>query len=147
MDKVSSLIRSRGTVWTVSPDDSVFDALQLLAERDIGVLPVVNEAGSIVGIFSERDYARRVALFGLTSKNTLISEVMTADVTTVDPDAKIDDCMSIVVSMGFRHLPVVEDGELIGVVSANDLLAEVIRAREKQIDSLENLLTGAGEVT
>lgn len=147
MIKISSLVRSGGSVWTVTPNHTVLDALHLLAERDIGVLPVVNDEGILVGIFSERDYARRVILLGRASKDTLISKVMTQNVETVGPDDSVEDCMKIVVEKGFRHLPVIEDDELIGVVSANDLLAEVIRAREKQIGSLENLISGRGEVT
>ncbi len=147
MIAISSLIRSRGQVWTIAPESSVFDALHLLAERNIGVLPVVDAEGALVGIFSERDYARRVILMGRTSKDTPIADVMTSNVYTVGPDDIIDDCMKIVVERGFRHLPVVEDDTLIGVVSANDLLAEVIRSREQKIGSLENLLTGAGEIT
>lgn len=147
MIKISSLVRSGGSVWTVTPKHTVLDALHLLAERDIGVLPVVNDEGILVGIFSERDYARRVILLGRASKDTLISQVMTQNVETVGPDDSVEDCMKIVVDKGFRHLPVIEDDELIGVVSANDLLAEVIRAREKQIGSLENLISGRGEVT
>ena len=146
MKTISSLVKSRGMVWTVAPDDTVLDALHVLAERNIGVVPVVSE-GELVGIFSERDYARRVILQGLTSKDTLIEHVMTGNVYTVSPDDNIEDCMKIVVSKGFRHLPIVEDGELIGVVSANDLLAEVIRSRELQMANLENLLSGAGEIT
>ena len=147
MYTISSLIRSRGLVWTISPDNTVLDALHLLAERNIGVLPVVDTDENLVGIFSERDYARRVILLGRASKDTQISEVMTENVYTVGPEDKIEDCMKIVVERGFRHLPVVDDGVLIGVVSANDLLAEVIRTREQQIGNLENLLTGAGEIT
>ncbi len=147
MITISSLIRSRGLIWTISPQQTVLEALYLLAEKDIGVLPVVNDDGVLVGIFSERDYARRIVLLGKTSKDTQISDVMTEKVQTVSPDDPIEDCMQIVVDKGFRHLPVVEDDTLIGVVSANDLLAEVIRSREKEIGTLENLLTGAGEVT
>ncbi len=147
MKTISSLIQAGRPVWTISPDQSVFDALNVLAERNIGVLPVVDENGGLIGIFSERDYARRVILLGRTSKDTLISQVMTNKVTTVEPDHLIEDCMKIVVERGFRHLPVVEDSILVAVVSANDLLAEVIRSREKQIGTLESLLSGAGEVT
>ncbi len=130
----------------MTPENTVLDALHVLAERNIGVVPVISD-GVLVGIFSERDYARRVILRGLTSKDTQIEEVMTKNVQTVEPDDNIEDCMKIVVSKGFRHLPIVEDGELIGVVSANDLLAEVIRSKEMQMANLENLLSGAGEVT
>lgn len=147
MKNISSLIQPGGPVWTASPENSVLDALHLLAERDIGVLPVIDDTGNLVGIFSERDYARRVILLGRTSKDTPISQVMTENVETVGPQDSVDDCMKIVVEKGFRHLPVVEDSNLVGVVSANDLLAEVIRSREQQIGTLESLLSGAGEVT
>ncbi len=146
MKTISTLIKSGGMVWTVTPENTVLEALHLLAERNIGVVPVISD-GALVGIFSERDYARRVILRGLTSKDTRIEDVMTKNVETVGPDDNIEDCMKIVVSKGFRHLPIVEDGELIAVVSANDLLAEVIRSREMQMANLENLLSGAGEVT
>ncbi len=143
---ISAIIRGGSTVWTVSPDDTVMDALNILAERNIGVVPVV-DSGSLVGIFSERDYARRVGLLGRSAEKTLISEVMTENVLTVNPDESIDDCMKIVVDKGFRHLPVVRADELIAIVSANDLLAQVIRSKEMEIGSLENLLAGAGEIT
>ncbi|MDE0309607.1 MAG: CBS domain-containing protein [Acidiferrobacterales bacterium] len=146
MKTISTLIKARGMVWTVTPENTVLEALHVLAERNIGAVPVIS-GDELVGIFSERDYARRVILQGLASKDTLIADVMTENVQTVNPDDNIEDCMKIVVSKGFRHLPVVEDGELIGVVSANDLLAEVIRSREMQMASLENLLSGAGEIT
>ncbi len=132
---ISTILRTGSTVWTVSPDDTVFDALNVFTERNIGVVPVV-KSGELVGIFSERDYARRVGLLGRDPKNTPISEVMTEKVITVNSDDSIDDCMKIVVSKGFRHLPVVNDGELTAVVSANDLLAQVIRSQEEEIGSL-----------
>ncbi len=147
MFPVSTLIRNRGQVWTVSSENTVLDALHVLAERNIGIVPVVDpKSGQLIGVFSERDYARRVILFGRTSKDTLISDVMTKNVVTVGPDDHIEDCMVIVVKKGFRHLPVVEDDELLGIVSANDLLAEVIRSREKEIGNLQSLLSGAGEI-
>ena len=144
---VSTLLKSKGNVWTISPDSTVLESLHILAERDIGVVPVVDDSGQLVGIFGERDYARRIVLFGRTEKDTKVSDVMTKNVTTVNTDEHIEECMKIVVDKGFRHLPVIEDGELIGIVSANDLLAEVIRSREKEIGSLQNLLSGAGEIT
>ncbi len=146
MKTVSSLVKSRGVVWTVTPETTVLEALKVLAERNIGVVPVVSD-DKLVGIFSERDYARRVILQGRKSEDTKIEEVMTQDVQTVGPDDKIEECMKIVVNKGFRHLPIVEDGELIGVVSANDLLAEVIRSQEMKMSNLESLLSGAGEIT
>ena len=100
---ISALIRGGSTVWTVSPDDTVLDALNILAERNIGVVPVVH-SGNLVGIFSERDYTRRVGLLGRSAKTTLISEVMTENVQTVNPDESIDECMQIVVSLSLIHI-------------------------------------------
>ncbi len=147
MITVGTFLKSKGSsVWTVKPTQSVFEALQILSERNIGVVPVV-EGDELVGILSERDYARRVALFGRTSKDTLVSEIMTPEVETASPEDSIDDCMKIVVNRGFRHLPIVEDGILVGIISSTDLLAEVIRDREREIGKLENLITGSGEIT
>ena len=133
-------------MWTVSPDDFVFEALKILAERDIGVLPVL-DSENLVGIFSERDYARRVVLYGRNSKDTTISEVMTQNVITASPEDTIDDCMKLVVGKGFRHLPIVENNELIGIISSTDLLAEVIRSKEREIGKLQNFIQGSAEVT
>ena len=147
MLKVNTLLNRKGSdVWTVSPDDSVFNALKLLAERDIGVLPVV-ESDVLVGIFSERDYARRVILFGRSSKDTQISQVMTQNVVTASPEDTIDECMKFVVEKGFRHLPIVENNMLIGIISSTDLLAEVIRSKEREIGKLQNFIQGSAEVT
>ena len=147
MIPVSVLIDSKGSnVWTVTPDTTVYRALEILAERNIGVLPVV-ENEVLVGIFSERDYARRVILYGRSSKETPVSEVMTADVKTASPDDSVEQCMKIVVENGFRHLPIVQNGNLAGIISSTDLLAEVIRSQEMEIGQLENLITGTGEIT
>ena len=132
---ISSLLQGGAAVWTVSPDNTVFDALKILAEKNIGLVPVV-QSGKLIGIFSERDFARRVGLLERKPRETPISEVMTENVVTVNPDDSIDDCMKIVVSKGFRHLPVIRDGELIAIVSANDLLAQVIQSQEEEIGSL-----------
>lgn len=132
---ISSLLQAGSEVWTISPEKTVFDALKILAERNIGVVPVV-KSGELIGIFSERDFARRVGLLERNAKETQISDVMTENVITVHPDDSIDECMKIVVSKGFRHLPVVKDGEVIAIVSANDLLDQVIQSQEKEIGSL-----------
>ena len=147
MTTAGTFLKSKGTsVWTVKPTQSVFEALQILSERNIGVVPVV-ENDELVGILSERDYARKVALFGRTSKDTPVSEIMTPEVETASSEDSIEDCMRVVVERGFRHLPILEDGILIGIISSTDLLAEVIRNREREIDKLENLITGSGEIT
>ncbi len=142
-----SLIRSKGSsIWTIAPTDTVLDALKLLAERDIGVLPVV-DSNALVGIFSERDYARKVILFSRSSKETLVSEVMTKNVVTASPEDTLDHCMQLVVEGGFRHLPIVESSSLIGIISSTDLLAEVIRSKEREIGKLERFILGSSEIT
>lgn len=147
MITVATLLQSKGSsVWTVEPAQTVYEALQVLAERNIGVVPVV-EDGRLVGIFSERDYARRVVLYGRNSRDTQIAEVMTANVQTASPDDTIQQCMQVVVNGGFRHLPVVEEGSLVGVISSTDLLAEMIRDQERQIGNLESFISSSGEVT
>ncbi len=144
---VASLLSSKGSgVWTVSPDDTVLHALKVLAERNIGVLPVV-ESERLVGIFSERDYARRVILFGRSSSETAIKDVMTTEVTTASPDDTVEHCMKVVVSKGFRHLPIVEDDSLVGLISSTDLLGEVIRSQEREIGKLQNFIQGTGEIS
>ena len=145
---IKTLLKSGGaaSVWTVEPSDTVLDALRILAERDIGIVPVV-QAGKLVGIFRERDYARRVILLGRSSATTTIAEVMTENVRTADVEDGVEECMKVVVENGFRHLPIMDDGELVGVVSANDLLAEVIRSRELKIGQLESYIWGTGEIT
>ena len=144
---VYTLLNTKGSdVWTAAPQDTVYEALKVLSERNIGVLPVV-DSGALVGIFSERDYARRVALHGRNSKATSVSEVMTKEVITAAPDDTIDHCMEIVVSKGFRHLPIVEESLLVGIISSTDLLAEVIRSKERQIGKLQEFIQGSAEVS
>lgn len=144
---VSSLLKNKGSqVWSVAPDDSVFDALKVLAEHNIGVVPVV-DSDKLVGIFSERDYARRIVLYGRNSKDTTVSEVMTQNVETATPEDSIEDCMKLVVNRGFRHLPIVDNETLVGIISGTDLLAEIIRHREREINKLESFITGTGEIT
>lgn len=147
MITAATLLQSKGSsVWTVEPAQTVYEALQVLAERNIGVVPVV-EDGQLVGIFSERDYARRIVLYGRNSKDTQVAEVMTANVQTASPDDTIQQCMQVVVNGGFRHLPVVEEGSLIGVISSTDLLAEMIRDQERKIGNLESFISSSGEVS
>ncbi len=147
MITAATLLQSKGSsVWTVEPAQTVYEALQVLAERNIGVVPVV-EDGQLVGIFSERDYARRIVLYGRNSKDTQVAEVMTANVQTASPDDTIQQCMQVVVNGGFRHLPVVEEGNLVGVISSTDLLAEMIRDQERKIGNLESFISSSGEVS
>lgn len=140
---VKQLLHVKGRhVWSVSPDTSVFDALQLMAKHDIGAV-LVMDGPRVVGIFSERDYARKVILHGKSSKETLVREIMTADVITVHPEQTIADCMNIMTDNRIRHLPVVAGGQLIGLVSIGDVVKAIIGEQEFVIDQLQQYISGA----
>lgn len=141
-EKVRSILESKGSkIWSVTPDASVYEALVLLAERDVGALPVLS-GGKLAGIFSERDYARKVALLGRSSKEMRVSEIMTADVITVTPDHTIDECMRLVTERHVRHLPVVEGDRLVGIISIGDLVNAIISAQAATIEHLSNYISG-----
>lgn len=129
-------------VAAVAPTDTVLQALRVMAERDVGALLVLKD-GKLVGIFSERDYARKVALHGKTSGDTPVSEVMSERVAYVTPKATIDECMSIMNKKHFRHLPVLTDeGTVVGVISIGDAVKETISAQKFAIEQLEQYISG-----
>jgi CBS domain-containing protein len=131
------LLADRRTgVFSVTPDATVFSALKLLAEKDVGVV-IVLEGEKLVGILSERDYARKVELKGKTAKDTRVREVMTSQVVSVSPQHTVDQCIAIMKEKRFRHLPVVEGGRVIGVLSSRDVLEEEIAEEEQLIKNLE----------
>jgi len=114
---VAKLLENRESeMWSITPTATVFEALELLAEHNIGATVVVEE-GNLVGIVSERDYARKVILAGMSSRETLVRDIMTPNPSTISIDQTVDDCMKIMTEGGFRHLPVLDDGELAGIVS------------------------------
>lgn len=122
-------------IWTISPDDSVFDALRLMARVDVGAL-MVTEGEKLVGIISERDYARKVILLGKTSKETLVKEIMTKKVISIHPMQTCEECMDIMTKNRVRHLPVMEGGELLGVVSIGDVVKNIIYKQREKIKEL-----------
>jgi CBS domain-containing protein len=139
---VNDLLQTKGAaVWTVSPDDTVMTALRLMAEHDIGAL-VVTESGKLVGILSERDYARKVVLHGKTSAETRVREIMTSPVIVVSPEQPITDCMALMTDRRIRHLPVVADGSLTGVVSIGDVVKAVISDQAFEIEQLAKYISG-----
>jgi CBS domain-containing protein len=145
MTSVAQLLKARpASVWTIAPKTSVFDALALMAKKDIGALPVVHE-DKLVGMFSERDYARKVALQGRTSKTTTVSELMTSKVYYVRPDQTVEDCMALMTEKRIRHLPVLDGQKLVGIVTIGDLVKSIITAQEITIRSLQNYITGSYE--
>jgi CBS domain-containing protein len=140
---VRQILESKGyQVWWTQPDATVYDALQLMSEKDVGALVVLESDGKLAGIFSERDYARKVILFGKNSKDTPVGEIMTASVFTVEPGEPIEKCMELMTARHIRHLPVVEDKRVIGIISIGDVVKAVISQKEFVIEQLENYITG-----
>jgi CBS domain-containing protein len=133
--------RKDPTVWTIAPGAMVFEAIELMAQKNVGALPVVDD-GRLVGIISERDYTRKVILKGRASKETPVKEIMTEPVLTVGPSAGVAECMRLVTERRVRHLPVVDQNKLVGIVSIGDLLKWTISAQEVAIDNLERFITG-----
>ena len=142
MTFVSQLLSAKGTdVWSVTPEYTVFAALVLMAEKEVGALLVL-DGESLVGVFSERDYARKVILRDKSSRDTPVSEVMSAPVIVVRPDQSIEECMSLMTEKRARHLPVLDNGKLTGLISIGDVVKAVISDREAVIDQLESYITG-----
>ncbi|MGV8860659.1 MAG: CBS domain-containing protein [Pseudomonas sp.] len=128
-------------VHTIAPDQKVLEALKVMAEKNVGALPVM-ENGQVVGVISERDYARKVVLQGRSSEGTSVSEIMSTPVLTVDSHQSIDTCMGIMTDRHLRHLPVVEDGKLLGLLSIGDLVKEAIAEQADLIQQLEQYIRG-----
>ena len=140
MATIKNLLDGKGyDVWSVHPDDSVFKALELMAAKNIGAL-VVMEEDQLVGIFSERDYARKVTLKGKTPHDTNVREIMTAEVIGLSVDQTVEHCMALMTTHHFRHLPIFEGEELIGIISIGDAVKSVIAEQEFMIDQLENYI-------
>ena len=142
MYTVRHLLEEKGNqVWTIPPGASTFEALELMAQKNIGALLVL-EQEKILGIFTERDYARKVVLKGKTSKTTTVGELMTSEVLYVSPEDTIEQCMALMTEKRARHLPVLEDRKVVGVVSIGDVVKAVITDREFMIRELERYITG-----
>jgi CBS domain-containing protein len=143
MKKVAQILRSKSdpAVHTVAPTASVFDALKLMAEKNIGALLIV-EGETIVGMLSERDYARKVILMGRSSKDTPIRDVMTSPVMYVNPQQSTEECMALMTDSRLRHLPVLDDGKLIGLISIGDLVKDIISEQNFVIEQLQFYISG-----
>lgn len=142
VDGVSSILRNKGSeVWSVSPSAPVFEAIEKMAEKGVGALVVVSE-GKLTGIISERDYARKVILQGRSSKDTPVAEIMTSPAITVTPQHTVEECMKLMTEKRIRHLPVMDEGRIAGVISIGDLVKWIITAHEETIHHLENYITG-----
>lgn len=140
MKPVSELLRSGNTtLWHVKPTDTVFDALKVLAEHEVGALMVM-ERGRLVGILSERDYTRKVALQGRNSKETTVAEIMTRDVVVVTPQTRTRDCMALMSQRKIRHLPVVDGNSVLGMISVRDIVDDIIADHELTIAQLQSYI-------
>lgn len=143
MVTVEKLLKSKeqNQVWSLTPQNSVIDALYLMAEKGIGAVPIVN-GESLVGIFSERDYARKGIIQGRKAKTTPVTDVMTPKVITVTIDSTINDCMQLMSRHKIRHLPVMEDHKLIGILSIGDIVMATIHEQSHHINYLEHYIVG-----
>ena len=142
MKLVKHILDSKeNAIWHITPDESVLDAIKLMAEKKIGAL-LVMENEKLVGIISERDYARKVILQGKSSKQTPVSEIMTANVHRILPEQTVEDCMEIMTEKRFRHLPVLEGENVIGVISIGDLVKAIIAEQQFTIEQLEGYIAG-----
>jgi CBS domain-containing protein len=140
MKPVSELLKKRdGTLWHVRPDESVFSALQLLAQYEVGALMVMDR-GQLVGVFSERDYTRKIALQGRNSKTTQVAEIMSTQVSTVMPSTGTRACMALMSEKKIRHLPVLDGSTVLGMISIRDIMDDIIDMHEATIAQLENYI-------
>ncbi|MDP9146456.1 MAG: CBS domain-containing protein [Acidobacteriota bacterium] len=139
--RVDALLKQKGrAVWTVTPEQTVYEAIEMMADKGIGALLAISD-GKLVGIISERDYARKVILKGRSSKTTVIREIMTSPVLSVTPAQSIDECMELMTRNRIRHLPIIENEKVLGIVSIGDLVKWVISEQEETIEHLHNYIS------
>ncbi len=141
MHIVADILRDKGSdVWTIGPDQVILDALKIMAEKSIGALPVMRD-GKLVGIVTERDYARRVALEGRSSRESKVSEIMSVKVLCARPDQTVQECMALMSEKRARHLPVIDQKQMIGIVSIGDLVKAIIAEQQFEIEVLQHYIT------
>jgi CBS domain-containing protein len=142
-ESIRCILQFKGRdVWSLHPDASVYEAIEMMSRKQVGALLVIKD-NQTVGFVSERDYARKVILKGKSSRETKVSEIMSSPVITVDPEQTIDECMRIMTASRIRHLPVVERGQVVGIVSIGDLVRWIISSQEETIQQLHSYIAGA----
>lgn len=143
MSTISKILQKKGNnVWSVSPKDTVYKALEIMSEKNVGALIVIDSDGNIAGLFSERDYARKSALKGKDPQNTEVSELMSTKVLYVNPDQTIQECMALMTGKFVRHLPVVEGKQLVGIISIGDIVNKLISEQQFVIEEFEKYISG-----
>ncbi len=143
MSTVDKLLRVKGnTAWTIAPESTVYEALEVMFEKEIGSLLVVDDDGKLIGIFTERDYARKLILQGRFSKDTAVKDLMTHDVLYVGPKNTVVDCMRIMTNKRVRHIPVLKEGQILGIVTIGDVVKQIMSEQESTIHQLENYISG-----
>jgi CBS domain-containing protein len=145
MQRVRDLLKSKTKeVWSISPKSTVFEALKIMGEKEIGALMVMDKKGKVVGIITERDYARKVILKGKNSRETLVSEIMTPSgkMYTVTPDTLVEDCMVLITGKRIRHVPVFDGGQYVGLISIGDVVKSTISQKDMLIEHLSNYIGG-----
>ena len=140
---VKELLEKKGSnVWTINQDETVYNGLVMMAKKDVGALLVVDQEGRLVGMFSERDYARKIVLFGKSSKDTKIGDMMSTEISVVKPEDSIQNCLALMTKKKVRHLPVIHQNKLAGIVSIGDAVNRVISDQEETIHNLEDYIYG-----
>ncbi len=135
------LCQKSGEIWSISPDATVYDAIAMMAEKNVGAL-LVKENGQLVGIVSERDYSRKVMLRGKTSRTSTVGEIMTTELTTAHPRETVEDCLRFMTEKRIRHLPVIADGNIRGVISIGDLVKQVIESQNATLEQMRDYISG-----
>lgn len=144
VDSINSILKEKKTsgVWTIGPSATVFEAIEMMSSRNVGALPVT-EGEQLIGIVSERDYTRKVILKGRSSRETPVSAIMTEEVISVDPSINVVSCLQMMTDKSVRHLPVLVDGKLVGIVSIGDLVRHIISAQGALISQLRDYVIGS----
>ena len=143
MLRVKDLLSEKGNeIWSIGPSQSVYQAIEMMSLKEVGALTVMSDSGALIGIVSERDYARKVILQGRLSKETLISAIMTSEVISTDEDASVDECMALMTHRRIRHLPIVKEGQMIGMISVGDLVKSMLLEKDQKIEQLERYVRG-----
>jgi len=144
MEKVGKILEKKGReVWSILPDAIVYRSLELMSEKGVGALMVINDKGKVEGILTERDYARKVFLKGKSSKETYVKEIMTSELFAVNPTSSVEECMALMTEKRIRHLPVMDGDKLVGVISIGDVLKAIIEVQGIMIEHLNNYIMGA----